>query len=138
MRSLLALALVASVAGAQDRALAVEDTDYLLRVRAVDTTKQATMSIAYDGRIFGSLGGTPAAYAVVDLAGNRGTGRGTLVGSLRARPGRLTFSVAEGDPELELTITPLASSAKPLFLVRGRVLTISYSRDVGLAVAQKP
>ena len=138
MRTFLALVLVASVASAQDRRLPEEGSEFLLRVRSVDTTKQASMTIGYAGRIFGSLGAVKGTYGMVQLGPDSGTGEGTVVGSLLPNPGRLTFQSVSAGPELELTIARVADASTPVLRARGRFVAVSYSSEGELSVTSKP
>lgn len=138
MRTLIAIALVTSVASAQDRRMATEGEEFVLRVRAADTTKQAVMTIAFFGRIYGSLGGVPGTYTEVKVGPSGGTGKGAVLGSLLRQPGRLTFESSAGDPELELTVARTAEAAKPILVARGRLVAVAYSSDGELSVGSKP
>src|SRR5512140_1503546 len=127
MRCVLLLLIAATTVFGQDQNIAAAGTKYLIRVRAADTTKQATMRIAIDGHLFGSLGASRVKpYGGVTLAPEGSSGYGTVVGSLFARPGRITFSSNRTGPELELVVTAASGAPTPRLVARGTTVSVDY------------
>jgi hypothetical protein len=139
VKSILLMLLVSSAAFAQDRSIAAAETKYLLRVQSADTSKQAKMHIAWSGDLFGSLGGSKERPGSVSLGpGSAGTGTGTVLGSLFARPGRMTFSSDAGGSALEVTITAVSGAPTPRLVARGTSVSVVYSKAGLLSVETNP
>ena len=138
MKPFLLLAIFATGALAQDRNVATHGAEYLLRVRAADTTKQAAMHIAISGGLFGSLGASKASPGSVRLGEGGGTGTGTVIGSLLKRPGRLTFSSDAVGIELELLITAVSGARTPRLVALGKSVSVVYSDAGNLSVETRP
>jgi hypothetical protein len=138
---LVAAAMVAistAAAIAQNPSVAVPGAQYLIRVRAADTTKQAEMRIAITGGAFGSLGATNESVGSVSLRGSAGTGTGTVVGSLLPKPGQITFSSDTPDVALELIVTALDGARRPMLSARGTTVCVTYSAAGGVGVQARP
>ena len=138
MKLIVLLAVVATTTMAQDRSVAVPGAEYLLRVRAADTTKQAEMRITMSGRVLGSLGATKTANGSVSLSGNGGTGTGTVVGSLMASRGRITFSSGLLGDALELVVTPVSGAATLRLLAIGKTVSVEYPDGGPIRVESRP
>ena len=134
MKSLLLLVVIATAASAQGASTAAPGAEYLLRVRAADTTKQAEMRIAISGDIFASLGATKAANGGVSLGPGGGTGSGTVVGSLMAKPGKITFSSGLTGERLELVVTSASGASTPHLVATGRSVSVVYASGGGISV----
>jgi hypothetical protein len=134
MKPIIMLAICASAAFSQDRAVAVDGAQYLIRVQAVDTTKQAEMKITMAGGMFASLGASAARSGGVSLHGSGGTGWGTVLGSLIERTGSLTFSSTSAGLDLELIVTTVSEPSVQRLIARGTTVTVSYNDALGLGV----
>lgn len=133
------LVLTSAAAAAQDRRVAPDSAPFLLRVRAADTTQTAEMNIAMSGAAFASLGAVKEHPGSVSLGpGSKGTGTGTVMGSLFHRAGRLTFESRVPALELELTIAPAGDAGKQRLVARGRTVSVAYNEQGELSVATKP
>ena len=130
---------LASVATAQEGPAPTDGARFLLWVRAADTTKQASMSIAIAGTTFGSLGASPEFPGTVELGpGNQGKGSGNILGSLWERPGSVTFTSDVAGVDLDLRITNVDKPTKLKLGARGRTVVVTYSDRDGISVASRP
>ena len=138
IRPVLVLAVLATTVFGQDRRVAVAGAQYILHVRAADTTRQASMHITMTGGLFGSLGTQMPYPGSVSLGSGGGTATGTLVGSLMAKPGRVTFSSDVSGMELELLVTAASGASTPRLGARGVSVSVVYVDPGILRVETRP
>jgi len=138
VRSLILSLLLATSAVAQGRQPAVADEPFMVRVRAADSSRQASMHIAIRGQLFTTLGVDKPYPGSLHLEGGGGTATGTIVGELSQRPGQLTFASDVAGVELEIVVKSRSRAATPRYVARGKTVRVVRSEAGVLSVESLP
>ena len=138
MRSLILLLLLATSAVAQGRQPAAADEPFIVRVRAADSTRQASMRITIRGQIYKSFAVDKPYPGSLHLEGRGGTATGTIVGELSQHPGQLTFASDVAGVELEIVVKSQSGAATPRYVARGKTVRVVRSETGVLSVESIP